>query len=81
MFDISGLVKIDENVDKCKCQIKTKDFVQELAPGITSRKKSKMLTWYGTPPYCNVLPFKINKEIKYMYTGNFFNYISPSIVT
>lgn len=38
MFDISGLVKIDENVDKCKCQIKTKDFVQELAPGITSRK-------------------------------------------
>ncbi|XP_011412778.3 F-box only protein 7 [Magallana gigas] len=29
---VHGLVKIDENVDKCKCQIKTKDFVQELAP-------------------------------------------------
>lgn len=38
MFDISGLVKIDENVDKCKCQMKTKDYVQELAPGMTGRK-------------------------------------------
>lgn len=38
MFDISGLVKIDDNVDKCKCQMKTKDYVQELTPGMMGRK-------------------------------------------